>query len=664
MNPRLPLLARWRAWLPPLLLGLALGLAPVIGTAAPPPIDTVQLTGHSSDELLRGYHYALDPFAGPASEGPARADPARAEALWRAGHFRPGPTNDRPLNLGFRHQRLWLRVVVRNSLPDRTRFVWSFYCFLDSAVLYRAQPDAGGGGPPTRLAGASARAVAAERAFPARSLSLPVMLAPGETAVLYARLDDFAGALYVPTDVTSAEDFLAWEATYLTEWHWVWLLGFYACSAAFNLVMFGFLRDRIHLWYALYVVLSTLFLLMEDGLAALVLPAGVHRAAWAVGQYNVLLLAAAVGLRILQLFIGHRAEWPRLYRAGQVLSATAAVFALAYAGVFPVALQSGGSAAATALNLTRETLLVLTAAYAITALVAGARSRTRRAAARTYALAYACFFGGAALFWLIHAGWRNSILVRPNELAWGLVLEMLLLNALLAGRFRDALRQAARLRIRDLRRRNTLSERLITAQEAEREKLGQELHDALGPGLMAVQLALRGRAVREGLAADPAAAEAVRRAQTIAADLHTEVRALSHGWQPTDLAREGLAGALDALVAAVNLRGTPQVQTHFDPGLTELPAPVQLAAYRIAAELLHNAVRHAHATTVVVQLLRFPDHLQLMVEDDGRGFAANGLGTSVGLGLRGVRARAAYVGGTVAIDSSARGTVITVTLPG
>ncbi|MBC7726779.1 MAG: hypothetical protein H7242_04070, partial [Microbacteriaceae bacterium] len=592
------------------LLGGLLSLA-ASGWAAPArrgavvAVDTVVLTSRPAEDLLRGYHYALEPF------GPAYRNPAHADALWRAGRFRPGPTNDRPLNIGFRHERLWLRVVVRNGLPDRTRFVWSFYCFLDSAVLYRAAPT---DGRLTRLAGASSRATAAERVFPARSLTLPLVLRPGETAVLYARLDHYAGALYVPTDLTTAEDFLAWEATYLTEWHWVWLLGFYACSAAFNLLLFGFLRDRIHLWYALYVALSTLFLLMEDGLAALVLPAWAHRAAWAVGQYNVLLLAAAVGIRILQLFVGHRAEWPRLYRAGQVLSLSAAAFALTYAGLFPVALRTGGSAAATALNTTREALLVLTAAYAVGALAAGARSRQRRAAAQTYAVAYACFFGGGALFWLIHAGWRNSILMRLNELAWGLVLDMLLLNGLLAGRFRDMLRQATRLRIRDLRRRNTLSERLITAQEAEREKLGQELHDALGPGLMAVQLALRGRAVRESMAATPAAAEAIRRAQTIAADLHTEVRALSHGWQPADLAREGLAGALDALVAAVNLRGHPEVRTHFDPGLAELPALVQLAAYRIGAELLHNAVRHANATTVQLQLLRFPDQLLLMVE--------------------------------------------------
>ncbi len=638
-----------------LLVGLLLGVAGPGAATAAPADDTVRLTSQTGSELLRGYTYALVP-AGRWM--PADSAPARAVALWRAGRFRPGPTDNRPLNLGFHQERLWLRVTVRNELPAHTRFVWSFYCFLDSAVLYRA--DAAG--QLRRLVGASARATARERAFPARALSLPISLAYGETATLYARLDDASGDQYVPTDFTSTEDFLAWENTYLTEWHWVWLLGFYLCSIVMTLVLFGFLRDRILLWYALYVGLNTLFLLMEDGLAAMVLPPLLHRAAWAVGQYNVLLLAAAVGVRILHLFVGHRAEWPRLYRAGLGLSVGAAVFAGLYAGLFPLALRLGGTPAARLLNNTREVLLLLTAAYALVALADGWRSPARRRAARTYSLAYACFFGGAALFWLIHAGVRNSILVRPNELAWGLALEMLLLNALLAGRFRDAQRQAARLRIRDLNRRNALAERLIQAQEIEREKLGQELHDAFGPGLLAVRLALHGRALRETLAAAPAAHAAVQQAAQLTLDLHTEMRALSHGWQPANLLRDGLAGSLEALAAAANLRDTPTVQTHFDPNLAAtLPPTVQLAAYRIAAELLHNALRHAEARTVLLQLLRFPDHLLIMVEDDGRGFRPTTDGA--GLGLRGVRTRAAYVGGTVEIDSSGRGTVVTVRLP-
>ena len=150
---------------------------------------------------------------------------------------------------------------------------------------------------------------AADRPFPARALCLPFSLRGGERAELYLRVDHHSGSIYLPTDVTTTEDFLAWEMTYPTEQHWVWLLGFYLSSALFNLVLFAFLRDRIHVWYVLYVACLMLFLLMEDGLDALVLPAGAYHAVWAMGQYTWLLLGAACGLRIMQLFVRARLGW-------------------------------------------------------------------------------------------------------------------------------------------------------------------------------------------------------------------------------------------------------------------------------------------------------------------------------------------------------------------
>jgi signal transduction histidine kinase len=88
---------------------------------------------------------------------------------------------------------------------------------------------------------------------------------------------------------------------------------------------------------------------------------------------------------------------------------------------------------------------------------------------------------------------------------------------------------------------------------------------------------------------------------------------------------------------------------------------LQTAAYRIAAELLNNAVRHARATQIVVQLLRHPDTLEIMVKDNGQGFETSD--NSTGIGLRGVRARTDYLGGRIQIDSSTNGTCIVVWLP-
>ena len=73
------------------------------------------------------------------------------------------------------------------------------------------------------------------------------------------RIDLHTGGIYLPTYIETTEHFLAWEMGFPFERHWVWLLGFYLSSALFNLVLFAFLRDRIHLWYVAYVVGVTCF---------------------------------------------------------------------------------------------------------------------------------------------------------------------------------------------------------------------------------------------------------------------------------------------------------------------------------------------------------------------------------------------------------------------
>ncbi|MBC6607886.1 hypothetical protein H8B13_13750 [Hymenobacter sp. BT188] len=637
-----------------LLLWVSLVLIPTATKADPnlPPklSDTLYLRESNGIHLSETYRYTTESFSAPPT-------PAHADSLFRAGAFTAGPWH-RTLNLGFVHQRLWLRLAVVNTLPQRTRFIWSLYNYTDSATLYYRRA---GDEQFTRVSAASSQVPAAERIFPARALCLPFTLAAGEHAELYLRIDHHAGALYVPTDVTTTEDFLAWEVNYVFYKRWIWLIGFYLGSAVFNLVLFGFLRDRIHLWYVAYVVFTTIFLLMEDGLDALAFPASVYRLLWSIGQFNFMLLAAACGLRILQLFLRLRNGWPILHRVGTGLVITAAVFVLAYTLLYPVARAQEGTLGLTLLNGGREVLLVAIFTYCWVALIAVFRSPRRRRLAIYYSLTYFFFFGGFVLFWLNHVGLTTLHLVEPNALAWGLFLELLVLSFLLTGRFRHTLRQNAKLRIRQLRERNDMSARLIAAQEEEREHLARELHDALGPNLMALHMAWQGQAIRDALAAFPEAAAAARQTELLLRHLRDEVRTLSHALLPAEPGLGSLSDSIAHLGELLNLYGNPTVHTYCDTGLDTIPQPLQMSAYRIAAELLNNAVRHARASEVNVQLLRHPTSLEVLVEDNGKGFESSS--ASNGIGLRGVRARADYLGGQVHIDSSSDGTSIMVWLP-
>ena len=640
-------------WLWPGQAGAAPGPAP-----GPAVADTLRLEYITPGPWIPYFQQCLDAFARPGTG-------ARAAALWEAGRFRRVPPG-RVIQAGFTQDRLWLRAVVVNTLPQRTRFVWNLYEFVDSAALF-VQPN--GRGLPRFEAGASGRVVAERRGFPARFSSLPFWLDAHARAVLYLRVENHSGALYLPTDLTTTEDLLAYEQTFFARKHWAWLLGLYLGSALYNLVLYAFLRDRIHLWYGAYVLFTTWFLLMEDGLDALLLPQAVYGLGWQVGQYSLLLMALACGLRILALFVRLPQGWPRLNRFSWALSGLAVAYAVAYPLVFGPALRAGGAGLAW-LNGGREALLwaLLLAGGALLAAVAGRGRPPQRRLAALYALTYLIFFLGSGQFLLNRSGLVSLHFVNPNSLAWGLVLELLILSVLLTGRFRYALRQNADLRLRHLRERAAAGQHLIAAQDEEREALARELHDALAPGLTALHLAWQGRRVREALAqAAPVLTDAHDQTEALLRQLRRDVRALGQVLLPTQPGEQLLLpDAVALLIETLNLDGGgPHVSCRCDQATAALPAALQSAAYRIVAELLHNALRHAQARHVRAEVSCLPTRLYLSVVDDGRGFDPQAPPPRRGgLGLRGVQARADYLHGQVLVSSQVgHGTVITVELP-
>ena len=645
---------------------LLLLLAGRVG-AAPPPArtDTLRLNYQDSGLFGRYFAYCFDSLTRPTAG-------RRAQALWQAGAFRPVPLANGVLQGGFRQDRLWLRVVVVNTMPERAHFVWNLYAFVDSATLY-VQPE--GRGLLHAAGGASSRQVAERRPFPSRALCLPFWLAGHARAVLWLRIENHAGGWYLPTDLCTAEGLLSYEATYIFLKNWSWLLGLYMASVLLNLLLYALLRDRIHLWYGAYVLCATTFLLMEDGVDALLLPQWLYSLNWHVGEFGMLLLALAGGLRIMASFVRLRQGWPRLHRLSWVLSGVGAGYALAYPLLFEVARHSGSGAALASLNGGRMALAwtLLLGGTSILAVVAARGRKPQRQLALLYASTYLCFLLGTAQLLLNYQGIIYLHFLEPNSVAWGLLLELLSLSALLIGRFRQARRQTVALRLRRLHERETASQHLIAAQDAEREALARELHDALAPGLTALHLAWQGRLVRQALGqAAPVLTEAHTQTEALLRQLRHDVRALSQVLQPTlpGLAAPPLPEALALLTHTLSLADDgPLVHCRCDAEAAQLPPPVQAAAYRIVAELLHNALRHAQARQVQVRVRCYPGGLRLRVEDDGQGFDPTQVPASAttgrgGLGLRGVQARAGYLRGQVQVSSRpGHGTRVSVELP-
>jgi two-component system sensor histidine kinase UhpB len=196
--------------------------------------------------------------------------------------------------------------------------------------------------------------------------------------------------------------------------------------------------------------------------------------------------------------------------------------------------------------------------------------------------------------------------------------------------------------------RATSSTRALSAQEAERRRIAQELHDEVGQSLTAVLLELK-RAVER---VDDTELQAdLRHAQETTRQSLDEVRRLARRLRPGVLEDLGLVSALTALATELSTHTGLVIRHRFQPGLPALDEQTELVIYRVAQEGLTNVARHADATNVEIGLRHDERVVGLRIRDDGRGLGL----AHEGAGIRGMRERALLVGATLDLGAGPTG---------
>ncbi len=196
---------------------------------------------------------------------------------------------------------------------------------------------------------------------------------------------------------------------------------------------------------------------------------------------------------------------------------------------------------------------------------------------------------------------------------------------------------------------------LVTAREEERRRLRRDLHDGLGPALAGVTLGLH--AAQATIPLDAARAVTLLAAiEGQVEDAVRDIRRLVYGLRPPALDEYGLCRALQHYASRMVVAVTVHAPA---TGLGELPAAVEVAAYRIATEAMTNVSRHAQASSCEVTLRR-DGALLLEIRDDGAGMPPD---APAGVGLAGMRERAAELGGYLRITSTSAGTTVSAQLP-
>ena len=213
-----------------------------------------------------------------------------------------------------------------------------------------------------------------------------------------------------------------------------------------------------------------------------------------------------------------------------------------------------------------------------------------------------------------------------------------------------------------------LSMKLAKAQELERKRIAQELHDSVAGKLTAIKYGVE-KALSEMENDELPAGISLKDVISIIQGAIQETRSISARLSPVGLDDLGLLNTIAAFCREFHtIYSDVQVHEHFDVAEDEIPGPLKIAIYRILQEALNNVAKHSRAKTVHVSVGKTTSKIELAIEDDGEGFDPEDVSyrkeAPYGMGLFGMQERAELSDGSFEILSTVgKGTTIQVLWP-
>jgi signal transduction histidine kinase len=188
---------------------------------------------------------------------------------------------------------------------------------------------------------------------------------------------------------------------------------------------------------------------------------------------------------------------------------------------------------------------------------------------------------------------------------------------------------------------------IIVSQEAERKRIGQDLHDDVGTALSNLRITIE----MFNNVATTGSGEFSSTCKYQIDKIVQDVRHISHNLSPPGLELYGFMGTLEDLAEFITATGKLQVNItdNANPVTDQLGAEVSLPLYRVFEELLNNTLKHANASQVNIKFDIADDYLLISYHDDGRGIAAADK-TKKGMGRQNIESRLGIIGAAYEVD--------------
>lgn len=480
-----------------------------------------------------------------------------------------------------------------------------------------------------------------QRPYVHRNFILPISLPAHQTTTLWLRVQKSAGTHAFPLRLWQPDAFARHDEADTALWSG--LVGWLLFATVLSLMLTALTRDTVYWLYGFYVVAHLLALIVNEGLFSDVYTAGLPGLkAEYVGDVTIGLIMGS-NVLFIRSMLNIKQYVPRwLYKFSQVIIVAWVGGLLSYVLASQPLLATFQNGLYWLLYVFRFVVNPSSALIAVLFIGYGLRNDQHRRLSITYLIAYVPVIGVAFIVYFVNLiNWRVGLLAQTQVYALAVVFETLILLFGLAYRFKTFRDEHEQL----------LREQHHT-QLRERQRLARDLHDGVGVDLAILRMRLSTMADQNE--ADTSLTAAVSDLDRIS----REVREVAHALMPADLQQRGLEASLGELVDRLTIVN-PHLEINFTAEIVTpvLPATEQ-AVYAIAKELLNNALKHAHATVIDVELYTQNNRLWLRIGDNGRGYDPRKLNLSLGIGLRNLQATARELGGQFTVMQKPTGGVV------
>jgi signal transduction histidine kinase len=404
----------------------------------------------------------------------------------------------------------------------------------------------------------------------------------------------------------------------------------------FTLFLYFNIRDRIYVYYTLYVLMVAGYIFTDYGLSFMFFYPGYPAIADFIRPFTIS-QAPVYYILFSRSLLNVKQHFPRVFA---FTNGYIAFYILCFILGFLVIPNTG--ALRTFWLIFMQVILVASIIPVFVFAIMGLRNKVKYAGYIFFASLL--FTLSTQVYMQYITGNLPDVMLTRNAVNIGYSIEICLLALALSVRFKNYKLHAEEL----LRKLNAQQENIFKTvseyQEKEMKRLSGLLHDSIGAGLSSIKFNL------EALENQPAADGTILKNTIGDVDALTdEVRHISHSLSPVLLQKKGLIQALKDLIAPYNRTGKIHIHLESIGSLGASSFQNELLVYRIIQELLQNAVKHAHATEIMIQIMLEPELISIFVEDNGRGFDKAFI--QEGLGFSQIRGLVTFVNGRFEVNS-------------